>query len=149
MRKRSSKKAKALARKLLERPEVVGFLFSKAATMRYTNAAKATREAYPEIGITEHYAREILRRNPPFCHPQLFVQVAAEDKANVARKFHGAVRPRLVEKDVCPITDTSILHEVLDARIEYQKALDKAIEAGMKEDSVIAWCDVVARGDLR
>lgn len=152
MRRQPSKQALKLAHTLIERPEIVGFLFAKASTMRYTIAAAKTQEAFPDAGVTEHYAREILRRAHPFDQHSMFIKVDDDHKQAVTSKFTGAVRgpnkPRLQE-EACPCTDTTILHEVLDARLVYQTALNKAIDAGMKEESVIAWCDVVARGDLR
>lgn len=150
-RKQISHKARIVADTMYAHPEIVAYLFSIAATERYTLAAIKTAEKYPTAGITEHYAREILRRAKPFDQAEMFSKVSEEDKVAVTSKFHGAKRTRNTKptEEVCPCTDTTILHEVLDARLEYQRALDKAIDAGMKEESVVAWCDVVARGDLR
>jgi hypothetical protein len=150
-RKQISKKARKVADTLFAHPEIVAFLFRQAATQRYTLAAVKTHEEYPTAGITEHYAREILRRAKPFDRAEMFSMVRDEDKVAVTSKFKGTVRPRKTKpvEETCPCSDTAILHEVLDARIAYQEVLDKAIDAGMKEESVIAWCEVVARGDLR
>jgi len=89
-------------------------------------------------------------------HREIFEDVEIDDKIQdiVSRRFRKGIKRRA--KTVtngsgtpCRQADTELLHDVLDARLAYQKVLDKAVEAGMKEESIIAWCDVVARGDLR
>jgi hypothetical protein len=140
------------AARLAEQPDAVKRIFDlSASNISQPQIPSMINEEFDGISISQEAVRRTLHRKPPCEFSDVEIH---EGTLNIVRsrfKSYSQRRKKVVERKAgsCPKADTVILNEVLEARLVFQKALNKAIDAGMKEESVIAWCDVVARGDLR
>jgi hypothetical protein len=145
---------------LLGNPEIVAGIFALGVEhSKIDELADAINEAYPKSPhrITQHYIRKLYHRERPFNQPGMFRLVKDAHKDDIASRFRGKIRVPPIPKKygeakiapACPASTVTVLTAVLEARLDYQKAIDAALAAGLDEKSVKAWCDVVAHGDLQ
>ena len=97
--------------------------------------------------VSQEVVRRVLHRQEPFTDLRIYEMVDPKHEAIAKSKFHS-VGARRAKRAKCPVSNVPLLNECLSARVAYEAAIRKAVEAGMKRESIEAWCDVVAVGDL-
>jgi hypothetical protein len=150
MKKITKQEQLELAEVLCIDPAITAEIFNLAAgKVRQAHIAEKINEAH-NVNLTETIVRKIIHRQKPFCAPEMFSEVSPEDEQEVVSRFRKSYSPRKTKKKVDngPEKHLPVLLDVLTARVEYQKKLQLAVDAGMSQDAVIAWVSVVAEGDL-
>jgi len=96
--------------------------------------------------ISQEVVRKVLHREAPFTDDIFYAKVDPNHEKIAVGRFK-TFGPRKA-KAACPKANVPLLTAVLTARLEYERAITAAMDSGMKRESIEAWVDVVAVGDL-
>ena len=124
--------SKAVAMELIQNPQIAEDLFRYVADSGQILGAARIASAYPGLNLTETIVRKVLHRRPPFEDSRIFAQVDPKDERAVTMRFKGRPQKRRypdIEVVTKPVQqtldipdDAAFLHELIDAKLEIEKA---------------------------
>ena len=153
---RKHERTHKLAEVLMNHPEITASIFRWGAEGKSPpEIVEAVRQQYSNLCrdlISVHFVRQVYHRRRPFNQPAMFSIVDKKHEQEVTARFRGNVQKANgspVKKAEVNIDSTiTVLTAVLRTRVEYHKAMTAALDLGLDESSVNAWCDVIEQGGL-
>ena len=141
---RKVKRTYDLAEKLMDSPEVVADIFKDFAAGGLAAVMEGAALKHPHFELTHHFVRQIVHRERPFNQAVMFSKVTPEDAEAVSSRFkHKPMKPLSATKEVNG-EYKAVLHDVIDARVAYKQALERAVDVGWDYDTLKALADITA-----